>query len=277
MLGINYASSDDEDELPATGPEVRLSNVHKRVSVATNIKSANVLSPDNGPTAPALTTEPVSGPVLHPKFSADSEPVNGPSQGPSASPPPPESESESAIAPGSPYSSTRAMIQNLTLPAVPNFDIPPSPPGSPSQTATKKFAQFLELKKAGHHFNQRLENSSVLRDPSHLQKLMDFAGISEEDSYASTLSANVAVPIAFPEWAYVEELRASQKRLTKAREQDKSKKPRAVVDFVTATKPNISSGTGIPSRVASSKRKELEHRSREGSSSSGANSPKRRR
>jgi hypothetical protein len=162
------------------------------------------------------------------------------------------------------------MIQTLTLPTVPNFDMPPSPPGSPPQSATKKFAQFLELKKKGQHFNQRLEGSSVLRDPGHLRKLMEFAGISEEDSYASTLSEDVAVPAVFPDWAYVEELRASQKRIAKEKEQGKSKAPREAVEFVSATKP----GTG--------KRKELEHRGRDGAGSSSklestSRSPKRKR
>jgi hypothetical protein len=60
---------------------------------------------------------------------------------------------------------------------VPNLNIPPSPPGSPPQKSTRKFTQFLELKKKGQHFNQRLENSSVLRDLNHSRKLMDFAGV----------------------------------------------------------------------------------------------------
>ena len=101
------------------------------------------------------------------------------------SPPPLDNDVADGAPPGSPYTSSRAVIQNLTLPTVPNFAIPPSPPGSPPQTATKKFAQFLELKKKGQHFNQRLESSSVLRDPGHSQKLMKFAGISEEEQYAS--------------------------------------------------------------------------------------------
>lgn len=76
-----------------------------------------------------------------------------------------------------PYSSNRQMIQNLTLPTVPNLNIPPSPPGSPPRKSTQKFAQFLELKKKGQHFNQRLESSSVVRDPNHSSKLMDFASV----------------------------------------------------------------------------------------------------
>ncbi|KAF1838630.1 hypothetical protein BDW02DRAFT_564734 [Decorospora gaudefroyi] len=213
---------------------------------------------------------------------ASSGPVNGPSQVPTVSSPPAEDGQSDAAAPSSPYTTTRALIQNLTLPTKPNFDIPPSPPGSPPQRATKKFAQFLELKKKGQHFNQRLEGSSVLRDPGHLQKLMDFAGISREESYGSTLPVDLAVPPVFPDWAYVEELRASQKRIGKAQEQNKSKAPREAVDFVSATKSGTSSGTGTPSVSAAGKRKELEHRGRDnvgsGSKWEGTSrSPKRRR
>ena len=146
----------------------------------------------------------------------------------------------------------------------------------------------------------------MLRDPGHLQRLLEFAGISEEDSYTSTLSEDVAVPAVFPEWAYVEELRASQKRIAKAKEQQRSKAPREAIDFVSSTKSGTSSGTGTPSGKGPresatergktgwekeqsslssqnpSKRKELEHRSREHSSSGGgrrdgSRSPKRRR
>jgi len=195
-------------------------------------------------------------------------------------------------------------MQNLTLPTIPNFDIPASPPGSPPLKATRKFAQFLELKKKGQHFNQRLESSSVLRDPGHLQKLMDFAGISEEDSYASTLSEDVAVPAVFPEWAYVEELRLSHLKVLNSQGKDKAKGPREAVQFISATKSGASSGTGTPSGegprqtatergVAGSgkdqpyaqtttKRKQLEHRGRDDSSSRGdrraeSRSPKRKR
>jgi hypothetical protein len=227
------------------------------------------MEPTNIPTATAPAPEAFSAaaPLEQPPTLSGS--VSGPAKGPTVTPPPTE-DGPSDDAPGSPYATTRAVIQNLTLPTVPNFDIPPSPPGSPPQRATKKFAQFLELKKKGQHFNQRLEGSSVLRDPGHLRKLMDYAGINEGDSYASTLSEDVAVPALFPDWAYVEELRASQRRIAKEKEQGKSTAPREAVAFVSAAK----SGTG--------KRKELEHRGRDvaGSRSkleSTSRSPKRRR
>lgn len=141
------------------------------------------------------------------------EPAHGPSQGPSI---PLESDQDDTIEdgpPGSPYTSNRAAVQNLTLPTVPNWDIPPSPPGSPPQTATKKFMQFLDLKKKGQHFNNRLESSSVLRDPNHLHRLNSFAGIGEVDQYISTLSDGLGVPARWPASAYGDELNATQKKM----------------------------------------------------------------
>ncbi|KAJ4370542.1 hypothetical protein N0V83_005063 [Neocucurbitaria cava] len=278
MLGIDYSSSDEEEALPATKPEVRPTHSLKGRPIATNIELTNV------PTVVAPPPAPLSEPAPLEQPPVPSDPINGPSQVPTVTPPPPEEESADDVIPGSPYTSNRALVQNLTLPTVPNFDIPPSPPGSPPQKATKKFAQFLELKKKGQHFNQRLEGSSVLRDPGHLQRLLDFAGISEEDSYTSTLSDNVAVPAVFPEQAYVEELRASQKRIEKAQGQERSKAPREAVEFVSATNSaDLRKGqlSGSSSQ-STSKRKELEHRSRESSSSGGirkgrSRSPKRRR
>ncbi|KAG9196629.1 20S proteasome subunit beta 7 [Alternaria panax] len=251
MLGIDYPDSDEEDVVPATKPEL------------TNIPAAVAPAPESL-SAPAPLEQPPASPG----------PVNGPAQGPTVSPPPEEHVPANDAGSDSPYASTRALIQNLTLPTLPNFDIPPSPPGSPPQRATKKFAQFLELKKKRQHFNQRLEGSSVLRDPGHMQKLMDFAGISEQDSYASTLPEDVAIPAIFPEWAYVEELKASQKRIAKTKEQERSKAPREALEFVSASKSALSSTTV--------KRKELEHRGKDEQSSrskleSRSRSPKRRR
>jgi hypothetical protein len=258
--------------------------------IATDIELTNTLTE-----AAAPAPQPLPEPTPSTQPVAATAPINGPTQGPTASLPLDDDEPVNDAPPGSPYTSNRAMIQNLTLPTVPNFDIPPSPPGSPPQQATKKFANFLKLKrKEGVHFNQRLEDSSVLKDPGHLQRQLDFAGISEEEQYESTLPEAIAVPVVFPEWAYFEELKASQKQIFKAREQQKSKAPRETVDFVSATKSETPSGVGTPSgkgprdrpdHVAShmaGKRKELEHRSRDNSQSknrwrSRSRSPKRRR
>ncbi|PSN60523.1 hypothetical protein BS50DRAFT_579059 [Corynespora cassiicola Philippines] len=175
------------------------------------------------------------------------------------------------------------MVQNLTLPTVPNFDIPSSPPGSPPRESTKKFAKFLDMKKKGQHFNQRLESSKVLRDPELKLNFVKHAGVDGQDQYASTLPEDVAVPTSFPDWAYFEELNASQKKLTKTKEGERYNKPR---EFVPATGSGSTSRSATPSARAPhqtvGKRKELEHRGRDSSSSrgrrhSGSRSPKRRR
>ncbi|KAH7401939.1 HCNGP-like protein-domain-containing protein [Phaeosphaeria sp. MPI-PUGE-AT-0046c] len=286
MLGIDYESSDEEQVAPVVKSNVSPGYRSKELLIATNIELTNTLTD-------AEPQEPLPGPAP-PAHSVAPDSLNGPAQGPTVSLPSREEDPIDDVPHGSPYTSNRAMIQNLTLPTVPNFDIPPSPPGSPPQKATKKFAQFLELKKKGQHFNQRLEGSSVLRDPGHLRRLLDFAGINGGEQYVSALSEDVAVPVAFPPWAYVEELKASQKQILKAREQQKSKLPREAVDFVSATKSGTSSTVGTPGKAANGdqagrtsshttgKRKELEHRSRDSSQSrhkrqSGSRSPKRRR
>ncbi len=301
MLGIEYASSDEEEPVSEIKQKVRPTIVPKGLPIATNIELV-----DSGTTAaPPSESHTTPAPLEPPQIASNS--LNGPQDAPSVLPPPGEEDLSNDAPPGSPFTSNRALIQNLTLPTVPNFDIPPSPPGSPPQKATRKFAQFLELKKKGQHFNQRLENSSVLRDPSHLEKLMDFVGINEEEMYTSTLSDDVSIPTVFPEWAYVEELKAAQKRITKSKEKERSKAPRDAIDFVSATKSGTSSGTGTPSgkgqrqsaaervmadvdrehlsRTSSqnaAKRKQLEHRGRDDAMpksglSSGSRSPKRRR
>lgn len=285
MLGINYESSDEDEVTPTIKANVSLRYGLEGLLIATNIELTNTLTVGQPP-EPAQP-EPVAKTLV-------SEPLNGPQLGPTVPLPAQEEDAIDDAPPGSPYTTTRARIQQLTLPTVPNFDIPPSPPGSPPQKATKKFAQFLELKKKGQHFNQRLEGSSVLRDPGHLKRLLDFAGINEREQYVSGLSEELAVPSAFPPWAYAEELKASQKQIFKAREQQKSKVPREAVEFVSATRSGASSAAGTPGTAANGdqasrassqlagKRKELEHRSRESSQSrhrrrSGSRSPKRRR
>ncbi|KAJ4301040.1 hypothetical protein N0V90_003130 [Kalmusia sp. IMI 367209] len=223
MLGINYESSDEEESVPIPKYEN---------PIATDIELAKLSTPA------ALVEKPVLIPTpVEEKPAAIAQP-EGSAQG--------QDELSDNAPPGSPYTSNRLMIQNLTLPTVPNLDIPPSPPGSPPQKSTKKFAQFLELKKKGQHFNQRLESSSVVRDPNHSSKLMDFAGITDEDQYASTLPEGLNVRTVWPEWAYSNALNASQKKITRAKESERSKVPRDLVDFVPA-RSGASSGTGTPS------------------------------
>lgn len=134
--------------------------------------------------------------------------------------------------PLSPYPANRAIIRNLTMPTIPNFDIPPSPPGSPPPAMEQKFEHFQKLKKQGIHFNEKLAGSSALKNPALLQKLMSSAGLDDSEQYATTLPKNLWDPSAFPNWAYKEELAKSQQQISKRKEAEKSRTQRESIDFV---------------------------------------------
>ena len=183
--------------------------------------------------------------------------VDAPS-GPSLGPAIPDSNLEDTIqgsesAPVSPYSAARAAIRNLTMPPAPNFDIPDSPPGSPPLKATKKFEKFLDLKKQGVHFNQKLESSSALANPTLFQKLMDFAGLDEHSQYATTLSDDLAVPTKFPEWIYGDQLNRQQEELRKKKDEERHQQPRQFVSGGTL-EPSPSSRGPTPGGSSRSQR-----------------------
>jgi len=162
-------------------------------------------------------------------------------------------EYESTSAPQSPYSEHRATVRNLTLPTVPNLDIPASPPGSPPPGMDLKFTHFLELKKQGVHFNEKLAQSSALKNPSLLKKLMDFAGVEEDKQYATTLPADIWDPAGFPPSAYKEQLASSQQEILKKREEERAKAQREAIEFVSASASNQSSRSGTPASGTNSK------------------------
>ena len=135
------------------------------------------------------------------------------------------------------------------MPPIPNFNIPdsPPPPERNSEEAatlaamTKQFERFLELKKQGVHFNTRLQDSSSLRNPSLLSKLMAFAGISAEDAYRSSLPEELAVPVRWPEDCYGQELVRQSERFEKKRMAERER-----VDFVPAAQKDVGSANGTP-------------------------------
>jgi hypothetical protein len=155
-------------------------------------------------------------------------------------------EEDDGFRPQSPYSADRALMRDLTLPTMPNYDIPPSPPGSPDAGANTKFKHFLNLKQQGIHFNGKLAKSSGLKNPSLMQKLMDFSGIDEEDQYATTLPKDLWDPNGFPEYAYKEELAKSQQQIRKKLDEKKTRGQRDAVEFVPATASGESSRSGTP-------------------------------
>ena len=160
---------------------------------------------------------------------------NGGMIGPMAGPQVEEIADGLASAPQSPYSTTKALMRDLTLPTVPNLNIPDSPPGSPPPGMDKKFSHFLELKKQGIHFNEKLANSSALKNPSLLGKLMTFAALEESDQYATTLPKETWDPQGFPPWAYHEELAKAQDEAQKEREKEMARTQREAIEFVSAS------------------------------------------
>jgi hypothetical protein len=102
------------------------------------------------------------------------------------------------------------------------------------ESTNSKFKHFLELKKQGVHFNEKLAQSSALKNPSLMQKLMDFADIDEAGQYATTLPKDLWNPHVFPEYAYKEELAHSQQKIRKKKEDEKARDQRESIDFVPA-------------------------------------------
>jgi hypothetical protein len=135
----------------------------------------------------------------------------------------------------SPFSASRALAQDLTLPPVPCFEIPPSPPGSPNPAANAKFEHFLSLKKQGVHFNSKLASSSSLKNPSLLTKMMEHAGINEQSQYDTSLPVDVWSTAHLPQWGFKEELLRIQQELRKKMEQKNALGQRTSVDFVSGS------------------------------------------
>lgn len=152
-----------------------------------------------------------------------------------------EGGSGSGLPPGSPYTATRALLRDLTLPPLPNTAIPPSPPGrSPPPATSAKFERFLELKKQGVHFNSKVAQNPSMGNPALMDKLLAFVELgSPADQYRTTLAADVWDPEAFPRAAYREQLRQSQIEIEKARARGKG----APVDFVAASASGTATAT----------------------------------
>ncbi|KAL1858553.1 Proteasome subunit beta type-7 [Paecilomyces lecythidis] len=234
MLGLGAYESSSEDEAPVTAPQPKAKETPKE-------RPAQQPSVSQAPTA-ASVPEPVVEPP--PTVAEPTGPVVGPFQ-PQRTPSPPLDRPRSRQS--SPFSTTRTLVQDLTLPPVPNLDIPPSPPGSPDPVANKKFAHFLDLKKQGTHFNEKLASSSSLKNPSLLTKLRQHVGIDEKGQYATSLPLDIWDPSALPAWGYKEELLKSQQELRRVLEEKKAAGQRESIEFVSGGTPSGSSRGGTPS------------------------------
>ncbi|RYP76168.1 hypothetical protein DL771_001992 [Monosporascus sp. 5C6A] len=239
---VAYESSDEEDgtpEVPAT--ETKPQELTKEGKVDTDGESRTSAKETEEAVISQAPVEPQEQqnqqeeeqrPIIGPQMGPEAE--GGPSYPPLEEDPALEEEEaavDPAIPPGSPYSAERAALRNLTLPPVPNTEIPPSPPGSPPPGTNRKFAQFLELKKKGVHFNSKLAGSPALQNPALADKLLAFVDAgSREAQYATVLAPDLWDPAAFPRCAFKEQLRAAQTETAQARARGRG----AAVDFVPA-------------------------------------------
>ncbi|UNI21078.1 hypothetical protein JDV02_007098 [Purpureocillium takamizusanense] len=263
---VAYASSDDEgddeqlthEEQAPTTEDVPDRTVNRGRAVATSSSSAAlppVAAEEQIPNTAVADTEP-SAPAIA-AVTQSAVPL-GPSLPPAEQQEDPVADDEDGTgAPSSPYTATRALIHDLTLPAIPNLDIPPSPPGSPPARATKTFEQFLKLKKTGTHFNAKLQNSTALKNPSVTDKLMDYAGLDGVRQYETTLPLDLWNPAAFPDTAYVDRLKQAREKLARRMESGKLSGGRSTVDFVPASMPSpgAAGGPSVGSLSRGEKRK----------------------
>ncbi|KAJ5468667.1 hypothetical protein N7475_006419 [Penicillium sp. IBT 31633x] len=221
MLGLGEYESSSEDEVEHKGPSPDSQRKTDRPPSTSQADQNEALKPVEQPlnktSSNAATDLVPNGPVLGPA-SMDMAPLS--------------EDKHSSSGRSSPFSASRALIQDLTLPPVPNLDIPPSPPGSPNPAANAKFEHFLSLKKQGVHFNSKLASSSSLKNPSLLVKMMEHAGIEEEAQYDTSLPADLWTTSDLPKWGFKEELLRTQQILRKQSEEKKASGQRTSVGFV---------------------------------------------
>ncbi|KAJ5748059.1 uncharacterized protein N7511_009755 [Penicillium nucicola] len=223
MLGLGAYESSSEDEAELNRQSSQLQHTKEPLVATTSTDQGPIESPDEEPVSKVIinTTEPVpNGPVLGPE-SIDQAPDAG--------------SAHITTKASSPFLDSRVLIQDLTLPPVPNLDIPPSPPGSPDAAANAKFEHFLSLKKQGVHFNTKLASSSSLKNPSLLMKMMNHAGINEKCQYDTSLPLDLWDISSLPRWGFKEELLNTQQTFRQKVEEQKSSGQRSSLDFVSGS------------------------------------------
>ncbi|EFZ00299.1 HCNGP-like protein [Metarhizium robertsii ARSEF 23] len=265
---VGYASSDEDDDTSPHAPSPKVYFMSNLVQPQNLIHNQASSPPEGAGTKkiskPASSQQQPSHSLNlleHPSQPSSTQPE--PSQSSSTQPqpqntnpvtfdsplPPPESnppdlpEPPETSAPSSPYTTTRSLIHDLTLPSVPNLDIPPSPPGSPPPQTSSKFQQFLTLKRQGTHFNSKLEQSAALRNPSLTDKLLSFVDLSGPAQYETTLPLELYDPSGFPEWSYRDKLRRAREDVVKAREEKAG--GRSSIEFVSGSVHSPGTGGGI--------------------------------
>jgi len=218
-LGLGgYSSSEGEED-------VATETVPRQVSSTTSVHSVVVALT---PTSQKPALEPNEDEERN-KVPSVAAPGPAPKPSDPTSTPPPELEEDTS--PSSPYTRARSQVRNLTMPPGPDFDILPSPPGSPQANSTKKSTQFLSYKKQATHLNERVLRSSALRNPELPKKLTEFAEISQKNQYKSSLPMTTAVRTQYPESAHADQLTKAHKKIAAERESEQKGK-RSRLDFV---------------------------------------------
>ncbi|KAI1093654.1 HCNGP-like protein-domain-containing protein [Rostrohypoxylon terebratum] len=242
---VSYESSDEEE----VEQQLELKSLKQTQDNTgdTNEKS-KPLTPQPEVTPQTLDEEPAA--IIGPQIGPAPAPAAGPSFPPLEEAP--LEDDGPGLPPGSPYTATRALLRDLTLPPIPNTDIPPSPPGSPPPATSAKIERFLELKKQGVHFNSKVAQNPSLRNPALTEKLLAFVDLGgAADQYQTTLPPEIWDPTAFPRYAYKEQLKQSQAEVEKARMRGKG----APVEFIAATAPSVEDGQAGASKSSTGKRK----------------------
>ncbi|KAF2717167.1 hypothetical protein K431DRAFT_315964 [Polychaeton citri CBS 116435] len=258
---VSYTSSDEDEDIQPEKPakiQKLAGDTHNKPEAGAELGTRHVTDSTQLP-QPDTTVQNLKADADGQTESAGQSiigPALGPAPGPFGPPlqsptPPPVDQNGRPL---SPFSFAQMRRRELTMPGVPNFSIPDSPPG-PSDpdgktqlaTTTKKFTRFLELKKQGVHFNERLQNSTSLRNPSLLPKLMEFAGIGPNEEHASTLAIGGdlegwgGVPSKWPREWYFENLVKENARREKKRARERTRP-----EFVSAKSSAQSSGKATP-------------------------------
>ncbi|KAK1780676.1 hypothetical protein QBC45DRAFT_407913 [Copromyces sp. CBS 386.78] len=308
---VAYDSSDEDEDVQVETPTLpqafvndKASHLSQNDAAASGLQNSTLSQPlapqppapsDELPQQPQPAREPSPGPVLGPSIppagagaslntlpDPDSDVDMSFLDDPSTSSTNLPSGPSAAEPPKSPYTATRTLLRDLTLPALPNMDIPASPPLSPSDIGsverlaalTSKFDKFLELKRTkSQHFNSRIAQSAATKNPRLMDKLMRFVGVETEfyfddlpaetanndnsdntevpppagwEQYATTLSKEVWDPTAMPGWAFRDRIRKTQERMQKESERKRGERVEFVSGGTTSSEMANRTGSATP-------------------------------
>ncbi|KAJ6092911.1 hypothetical protein N7486_008200 [Penicillium sp. IBT 16267x] len=229
MLGLGAYDSSSEEEVEIKTPAPQHQKQSLEISQANLVKgdsSMNSKQIDDSETnlRPLLQLDQYATEDTPSQLSPSrsNEVPNGPVLGPASMNTTPFPEERSAGGSTSPFSASRALIQDLTL-----------PPDPPDPAANTKFEHFLSLKKQGVHFNAKLASSSSLKNPSLLTKMMEHAGIDEQAQYNTSLPVGLWNTSTLPSWAFKEELLRAQQEARQRMDDKKAFGQRSSIEFVS--------------------------------------------